>query len=97
MNMKSEKINICDHCDELFYAQRSTARFCSTRCRVANHRGAQKPQILSTYEKTERLVAMLYEQGSSATLYIEQLKHEYGVKATRLALLAITEIINERQ
>ena len=28
----------CEHCGDSFEAQRSTARFCSTRCRVANHR-----------------------------------------------------------
>ena len=28
----------CRTCDEWFTAQRSTARFCSPRCRVANHR-----------------------------------------------------------
>jgi len=28
----------CEHCGNLFAAVRSTARFCSTRCRVAHHR-----------------------------------------------------------
>lgn len=33
----------CAHCSELFEPKRSTAKFCSTRCRVAAHRATGKP------------------------------------------------------
>ena len=32
----------CEWCGQGFEAQRSTARFCSVRCRMANHRSGQK-------------------------------------------------------
>ena len=38
---------VCDHCGASFERKRSTARFCSTACRVAAHRKAKvtsKPQ-----------------------------------------------------
>jgi hypothetical protein len=28
----------CEQCGSKFHAQRTTARFCSARCRVAHHR-----------------------------------------------------------
>ena len=31
----------CDHCGATFTPERSTARYCSTRCRVAAHRAAR--------------------------------------------------------
>ena len=33
----------CDHCAAVFAPKRSTARYCSTRCRVAAHRMAPVP------------------------------------------------------
>jgi len=35
-----ERSAICQHCGNTFTPQRSTARFCSTACRVATHRAA---------------------------------------------------------
>jgi hypothetical protein len=32
----------CAHCGEPFLPARSTGRYCSTRCRVAAHRGAKR-------------------------------------------------------
>lgn len=32
----------CEHCTNLFLAVRSNHRFCSTNCRVANHRAEKK-------------------------------------------------------
>jgi hypothetical protein len=32
----------CGHCGTVFYPQRSSARYCSTKCRVAAHRGQKK-------------------------------------------------------
>lgn len=34
----------CEHCGALFAAARITARFCSTRCRVAHHREVHAAQ-----------------------------------------------------
>ena len=33
---------VCDHCREEFRSQRSNAVYCSTRCRVAAHRGHKR-------------------------------------------------------
>lgn len=37
------QIVICDHCGARFEAKRSTARYCSDRCRVGAHRGEPRP------------------------------------------------------
>lgn len=34
---------VCAHCGAYFQSQRSTAKFCSNRCRIGAHRGASRP------------------------------------------------------
>ena len=36
---------VCEHCGESFIRKRSTARYCSTRCRVAAHRAQAVPSV----------------------------------------------------
>jgi hypothetical protein len=39
---------LCLHCGAAFHRQRTTARFCSARCRVAAHRAAQAPSMAAS-------------------------------------------------
>ena len=39
---RAERQAICQHCSATFTPQRSTAKFCSTACRVAAHRQQQQ-------------------------------------------------------
>jgi hypothetical protein len=34
----------CGHCGQVFQPERTTARYCSTRCRVAAHRSSKRPK-----------------------------------------------------
>lgn len=36
-------LSVCEHCAKEFKPQRKTAQFCSSNCRVANHRDFQRP------------------------------------------------------
>jgi hypothetical protein len=54
MNAASVTLNrACEACNQPFGARRSTARFCSTRCRVAAHRRRSAEREL---ERARRLV-----------------------------------------
>ena len=43
-NISKPALTPCAHCGEHFQPQRSTARFCSTRCRVAAHRHPRRSE-----------------------------------------------------
>jgi hypothetical protein len=40
--MQTVEQRSCEWCGELFWAERSSARFCSARCRMASHRAGKK-------------------------------------------------------
>ena len=60
---RSAPSRLCSHCGSQFRPQRSTARFCSPRCRVAAQRarnrigmsGGQKPQSVTLRRKPPKL------------------------------------------
>lgn len=49
--------NTCQYCNETYIAERKTSKFCSTACRVANHRA--KTRLKDNYkELTDMLITI---------------------------------------
>lgn len=84
---------VCEQCGQYHWAQRSTKRFCSTRCRVAYNRG-QEPDMLEYPElQNEKLAALLAEHNPYAFEELEAIKKTYGSNAVNWALNAMRYMI----
>ncbi len=53
--------NLCQHCKRSFQAQKSTAKYCSGRCRAEDSRKRQKREIADGVREIERGVAKIRE------------------------------------
>lgn len=69
----------CESCRKTFYAQRSTARFCSTKCRMAHHRASVEHEALmgKIAQTIGELGYALYEKKTSheAAIQLNDLRH----------------------
>lgn len=82
----------CKQCDKLHHAKRSTALFCSTKCRVANHRNQPQIKKSAIVEQMHQVLLAVSHNGKAYD-YIEELKAKYGSDAMNHALLAIGEML----
>lgn len=64
---------VCEFCGRTFYAKRSTAQFCSDKCRVAHHRfaAAHDELMFKITETIAELGHALYEKKTSHQAAIE--------------------------
>lgn len=101
-----KKLKECEMCQRYFYADRSTAKYCGTACRVAHHRGVTPrafwekhtihPNGVASVRRTDFLAALME---SRPELYdgLEEFRDTYGVKALNQALDIYLEIIGDDQ
>ena len=87
----------CEQCGKLEWAQRSSKRFCSPRCRVAFNRG-QEPDTLElpNYQR-ERAALLMAEHNPLGFKVLEEVKAKYGQRALDLALDAIIDILRSER
>lgn len=81
----------CSWCGELYIAQRSTSRFCSSSCRSHSHR--YNP-VQETTKATESIFSALTSAYATA---IRQLSDEDILKAAAKLLTETSEQRNERK
>jgi predicted nucleic acid-binding Zn ribbon protein len=72
----NHQIKNCDYCNDPFEASRSDAQFCSTKCRVANHRREQR--------REETAVAMASEWPAETLAAYQSLTTQYPLAAPTL-------------
>ena len=65
---------LCAQCRKLFTCERSTARFCSIRCRVAHHRASKRPPAQKAPRKLNGGAALL-DTRTAAELWLAGISH----------------------
>lgn len=87
----------CEHCDKIYRAQRSTAKFCSATCRQRAYRGSAK---FSYYAKNhldrhEEIAALIADEHPSIWRKLEAMRDFHGNKALRATLDILDLIIRD--
>lgn len=90
------KYQWCEHCNELFWAKRSTAKFCSAKCRVAHNRNQPKPIKMSMQQQQEQLLETIAFHNPKAFEKLAELRNQKGLYALNLALTAIADILQDK-
>jgi hypothetical protein len=91
----------CDYCDDPFEASRRDAQFCSTKCRVANHRREQRREEAAAAMASEWPAETLAAYQSLTTQYpaaaptLLDLFSDEGQAAAAAAVLLAVEIVGK--
>lgn len=85
---------ICGNCGEPFAAKRSTARYCSERCRKAAQRARQKADsILGLDPKATNYFKVVEKAIPDAAKLVKKISWDYGSDAGQLALRAVAHVV----
>lgn len=83
----------CEFCDGIFWAKRTTAKYCCAKCRVSANRGQEKPEKPDNRSKYERIAEIVADKSPKAYNSLTRLRDEKGMRALELALEAIEAIL----
>lgn len=93
----ADKLNVCDQCDKVFWAQRSTSRFCSATCRKRYSRDAAKISYYqsSRVNKSEEIASIIAEKHPGIWRKLEFVRDKYGNRALHEVLDIIDLVIRQ--
>lgn len=83
----------CEHCDALMWCERSTKRFCSTKCRVAHNRGQVHTGWKTESEKLTEVANAIALHNPKAFAALETLRDYHGQRAVNIALKALADVM----
>lgn len=85
----------CEQCDRMFYAQRSTAKFCGATCRKRAHRDAPKISYYQSkhLDKHEEIAAIIADKHPTIWRQLEDMRDYHGNKALRATLEILESVI----
>lgn len=88
----------CEQCDKMFYAQRSTAKFCGSTCRKRNNRGARKIAYYQSrhLNKHEEIAAVIADKHPDIWHKLEEMRDFHGHKALRQTLDILELIVRDK-
>lgn len=90
------KFVFCLQCDKLFYAKRSTAKYCGATCRKAASRNQRPTNHYERLDRHEEIAAVIAEQYPSIWRKLEDMRDYHGHKAMRSTLEIVELIIRDR-
>lgn len=86
----------CEQCGKMYMAQRDSARFCTTACRMRAHRGSPpKPHYETKRDHAEQVLRTIAENSPIAFQRLKELKERHGMWALLTAIDAVEEIVKQ--
>ncbi len=90
------KLVYCEQCDKLFWAERSTAKYCSATCRKAYSRGQRKINHYDRLDRHEEIAAVIAEKHPEIWQKLENIRDMRGYRVLR-ETLEIVELVIKGQ
>ncbi len=87
----------CEQCEHWFEAQRSTARYCSARCRVAHKRDRELAMLKGFSAEEVASMTRIKEVSPRAVGLVQRMRKLHGLQAAHLAIEIAEALMRQEQ